>query len=349
MPGFRDVNQKEKIAMNNDKIVFAAPWQVELRQEQLETGYLQPGFALVRKRFTLISPGTELACLSGGESWFSMPGTPGYAAVSEVVEIGPNDEGIKAGDFVFHYGQHSRYEIVPASGVFLKIPPELDMRMAPFCRMVTVAMTAIRVSSIELGDRVAITGMGLIGNMAAQLAALQGARVIGIDLSERRLSLAKECGVDHTLQAGMGDLTNAIKKLSGGAGVSTFIEATGVPQVAVNGLPCIAPFGEIIFLGSPRGEFQTNVTDVFNYSHLIGRGCITFKGAHEWRYPLTPDAFVKHSLVRNTKIAFELISSGKLRIEPQMSHTLKPETAALAYDGLRHRKDEFNGVLFDWS
>ncbi|MHA7964448.1 zinc-dependent alcohol dehydrogenase [Paenibacillus sp. CAU 1782] len=335
--------------MNNDKIVFTASWQVELKQEQLDPASLQPGFALVRKRFTLISPGTELACLSGGEAWFGMPGTPGYAAVSEVVEIGPNDNDIKPGDFVFHYGQHSRYEIVPVSGVFLKIPPELDLRMAPFCRMVTVAMTAIRVSAIELGDRVAVTGMGLIGNMAAQLSGLQGARVIGVDLSERRLALAKECGVEYTLHAGSGDLTGSIKKLSGGVGVSTFIEATGVPQAAVNGLPWIAPFGELIFLGSPRGEFQTNVTDVFNYSHLVGRGCITFKGAHEWRYPLTPNAFVKHSLVRNTEIAFDLIASGKLQIEPLISHTLKPETAALAYDGLRHRKDEFNGVLFDWA
>lgn len=336
------------MAMNNDKIVFTAPWKVELKKETIDSAPLQPGHALVKKRYTLISPGTELACLSGGEAWFAMPQTPGYAAVSEVVDIGPNEDGIAAGDLVFHYGQHSRYEVVPTSGVFLKIPPELDARFAPFARMATVAMTSIRVSAIELGDVVAVTGLGLIGNMAAQLAGLQGAKVIGVDLSERRLQLARECGVAYALH-GSGDLTPSMKSLSGGAGVSTFIEATGVPEAAVNGLPWIAPFGELVFLGSPRGEYHANVTDIFNYSHLIGRGCITFKGAHEWRYPLEPNAFVKHSLVRNTKVVFDLIRSGKLKVEPLISHTLKPETAGLAYDGLRHRKDEFNGVLFDWS
>jgi threonine dehydrogenase-like Zn-dependent dehydrogenase len=122
-----------------------------------------------------------------------------------------------------------------------------------------------------------------------------------------------------------------------------------VPKVAVDGLPWIAPFGELIFLGSPRGEFQTNVTDVFNYSHLMGRGCITFKGAHEWRFPVEPDKFVKHSLVRNSQIVFDLIAGNKLQLEPLISHVLKPADAAQAYDGLRHHKDEYSGVLFDWS
>lgn len=335
--------------MMNEQIVFAAPWRAELRKSELDAGKLEKGTALVRKLYTLISPGTELACLSGGEAWFSMPGVPGYAAISEVVEIGENDAGIVPGELVFHYGKHTRYEIVPTSGVFLRIPPGLDPRHAPFTRMATVAMTSLRVSSIELGDRVAVTGLGLIGNMAAQLATLQGAKVIGVDLAENRLRLAEECGVALALHGGGGDLTGAIKSATDGVGVATMIEATGVPKVAVDALPWIAPFGELIFLGSPRGECQANVTDIFNYSHLIGRGCITFKGAHEWRFPLAPEKFVKHSLVRNSTVVFDLIASGKLKIEPLISHTLKPEEAPSAYEGLRLRKDEYNGVLFDWS
>ncbi len=337
------------LSMRNEQIVFTAPWQAELQRIEQRREPLAPGYALVQKRFTLISPGTELACLSGGEAWFSMPGIPGYAAVSEVVEIGENEAGIAAGDLVFHYGKHVRYETVPTSGVFIKIPSELDPRLAPFTRMATVAMTAIRVSSIELGDTVAVTGLGLIGNMAAQLAALQGAKVIGVDLSEQRMRLAEQCGLALPLHGGDENIKDAIKAATGGVGVAALIEATGVPKVAVDGLPWIAPFGELIFLGSPRGEYQTNVTDVFNYSHLIGRGCITFKGAHEWRFPVEPDKFVKHSLVRNSRVVFELIASGKLRIEPLISHTLKPEDAAQAYDGLRSRKDDYTGVLFDWS
>lgn len=335
--------------MKNEQIVFVAPWQAELRTAELSDEAVGEGCALVRKLYTLISPGTELACLSGGEAWFAMPGVPGYAAVSEVVEIGANEAGIAPGDLVFHYGKHSRYEKVSTSGVFLRIPPEMDPRHAPFTRMATVAMTSLRVSSIQLGDAVAVTGLGLIGNMAAQLATLQGAKVIGVDLADNRLLLAEECGVALALHGGGDELAASIKAATGGEGVATVIEATGVPKVAVDALPWIAPFGELIFLGSPRGEYQADVTDIFNYSHLVGRGCITFKGAHEWRFPVEPDKFVKHSLVRNSRIVFDLISGGKLKIEPLISHMLKPENAPLAYEGLRLRKDEFNGVLFDWS
>lgn len=337
--------------MKNKKIVFTAPWEVELQEEGLhsESTALEAGQALVRKRYTLISPGTELACLSGGESWFSMPDIPGYAAVSEIVGLGGDTDGFAVGDLVFHYGKHCQYEVVPTSGVFLKVPAYLEPKLVPFTRMATVAMTAIRVSQIELGDTVAVTGLGLIGNMASQLARLQGANVIGVDLSEERLQLARQCGLTLGVTGGNGDVVSQIREATGGIGVSTLIEATGVPKVAVDSLPMIAPFGELIFLGSPRGTFMTDVTDVFNYSHLIGRGAITFKGAHEWRFPLEPDKFVKHSLVRNSTVVFELIRDNKLHIEPLISHIAKPEDAAQAYDGLRHRKDDYNGVLFDWS
>lgn len=310
---------------------------------------MEAGHARVIKRYTLISPGTELACLSGGESWFPMPDVPGYAAVSEIVELGEQTDGFQIGDLVFHYGKHCQYELVPVSGVFLKVPADLEPRLVPFTRMATVAMTSVRVSNIELGDTVAVTGLGLIGNMASQLARLQGANVIGIDLSEERLKLASACGLALGVSAGSSDVAAEVREATGGAGVSALIEATGVPKVAVDSLPMIARFGELIFLGSPRGEYTANVTDVFNYSHLIGRGSITFKGAHEWRFPLEPDKFTKHSLVRNSAIVFDLIRDKKVHIEPLISHILKPEEASQAYEGLRHHKDDYNGVLFDWS
>lgn len=337
--------------MKNKQIVFTAPWKVELLVDELSYNppVLQPGQALVKKRYTLISPGTELACLSGGEGWFSMPGIPGYAAVSEVVALGEETAGIAVGDLIFHYGKHCLYEVVPTSGVFLKAPANMDLRLIPFTRLATVAMTAIRVSQIELGDTIAVTGLGLVGNMASQLAKLQGANVIGIDLSEARLKLAGQCGLYLGLSAADGDVVSQIRKATSGVGVSTLIEATGVPKVAVDSLPMIAQFGELIFLGSPRGEYTVNVTDVFNYSHLIGKGAITFKGAHEWRYPLEPDNYVKHSLVRNSNVVLELIRSNRLVIEPLISHIMKPEEAAVAYEGLRLHKDRYHGVLFDWS
>lgn len=334
--------------MNNRKIVFNSPWQVETIEENFIKQSLNEQEVLVKKIFSLISPGTELAMLSGKESWAHLPTTPGYASVSEIVEVGKGINNFKSGDIIFHYGNHSEFQVVSVKGTFLKVPDYLDLKWVPFTRMATVAFTSVRVSAIELGDFVSVTGLGLVGNMAAQLAQLQGATVIGIDLSKERLRIANECGVNYTLDGKEGN-KERINEITNGIGVSTHIEASGLSQVAVASLGWISKLGEIIFLGTPRGEYDTDVTDIFNYCHLYGRGCITFKGAHEWRYPIEPNEFVKHSLVRNSNIVFELMKQKRLQIEPLISHVLKPEQAKEAYEGLRINKDQYNGVLFDWS
>ena len=335
--------------MQNKRVVFTGPWQVELIEEEYTRQPLSSEEVLVKKIYTLISPGTELACLSGNEFWFHMPQTPGYAAVSEIVEVGNGQHSFKKGDIVFHYGDHSNYQVVTTRGIFLKVPEKLDLKWVPFTRMATIAATSIRVSDIEFGDFVSVTGLGLVGNMAAQLARLQGAHVIAIDLSPERKKNAERCGITDTHNGDKNSLKQYVMERTGGVGVSTHIEATGVPQVGVNSLELISKLGEIIFLGSPRGEYNTDVTDVLNYCHLFDRGCITFKGAHEWRYPVEANAHIKHSLVRNSQIMFELMIQNKLQVEPLISHVLAPEQAAEAYEGLRNNKEQFFGVLFDWS
>lgn len=65
--------------------------------------------------------------------------------------------------------------------------------------------------------------------------------------------------------------------------------------------------------------------------------------------PVEPNEFMKHSLVRNSNIVFELMLKNKLHIEPLISHVMKPDQAQEAYEGLRLNKDQYNGVLFDWS
>ncbi|MBJ9992351.1 MULTISPECIES: zinc-dependent alcohol dehydrogenase [Paenibacillus] len=334
--------------MENKKIIFTAPWQVEVETDVIEDVHIGKHEVLVQKKYSLISPGTELACLSGNEGWFQMPGVPGYSSVSEIIELGEEVQGFKQGDYVFHYGDHSLYSVVSASGIFLKAPSDLPLHWVPFTRMASVAMTSLRVSDIELGDHTAVTGLGLIGNMAAQLATLQGASVIGIDLSNNRLVTAQASGIENTLQSGPA-VQEQIREITRGKGVTTLIDATGIPQVVREGLPWVAKYGEVILLGSPRGEYRDNITDLLNYIHLDGHGCITFKGAHEWRYPVEPDAFVKHSLTRNSHIIFDLMKRNKLKIDPLISHIVKPEQAAQAYEGLRNDKDHYHGVLFDWS
>ena len=132
-------------------------------------------------------------------------------------------------------------------------------------------------------------------------------------------------------------------------GVTTLIEATGIPKVLPDVLPLVGRYGEVILLGSPRGVHEADLTEVLNYVHLDPMGNLTFKGAHEWRYPVARDPFVKHSLERNTEIAMDLILSGKLHVKSLLTHLIRPEDANQAYHSLRHEHDKYIGVVFDWT
>jgi len=336
--------------MINTQVMFTAPWQVEVQEDNYIVGELHPNEILVKKIYTLVSAGTELACLSGNEKWFSMPQVPGYSAVSEVINVGSSIIDYVIGDHIFHYGNHALYETINGNDLIVKVPEGVPLYWIPFARLATIAMTSIRVSSIELGDYVAVTGLGLVGNLAAQLASLQGANVVGIDVSANRLALAKRCGIFATLDGNDDQLIEQLSLLTSQIGVSTLIEATGVPQVVTKSLPYISPYGELILLGSPRGDYTGNITDLLNHTHLMDHGCITFKGAHEWRLPVQHNPYIKHSLVRNTKIVFELMKNKKLKIDPLISHIVPPQQEAEhAYEGLRNDKDQYHGVLFDWT
>ncbi|MEJ2613482.1 MAG: zinc-binding dehydrogenase, partial [Ignavibacteriaceae bacterium] len=204
-------------------------------------------------------------------------------------------------------------------------------------------------SNIQLGDYVAVTGLGLVGNLAAQLAQLQGGEVIGIDINSSRLDIAEKCGIKNIINSSESGWKEKIRKLTDGKGVHTLIDATGIPKVIADSLSIISTYGEAILLGSPRGKFETDATEIFNHVHYIHRGSITFKGALEWRFPTYQNDFVKHSIERNSKIVINLINNKSLNIESLLTHELKPEDAVKGYEGLKNNQDKFLGVIFNWT
>lgn len=332
--------------MNNRKIVFEAPWQVALQTEDVE---LKPGRGelLVETQYSLISTGTELACLSGGEGWFQMPAVPGYCCVSKVLEAG-EDAPFQPGDVVFHYGMHCRYQLTSPNpyNLIAKVPDGLDIRTVPMVRMATIAFTAIRVSDIQLGDAVLVSGLGLVGNMAAQLAKLSGATVIGVDPAPARRALAKKAGIDCAVAPEEAEA--AVRALTGGLGCNTVIEATGIPACAETCLKYVGYHGEIIFLGTPRGDYETNLANILRYCHLDDLGCVNFKGAHEWRLPTTRERFSKHSIERNTYVCFDQIAKGNLHLDALVSHVVSPEEAAGIYLKLNENRNDYLGIIIDW-
>ncbi|MDQ3814054.1 MAG: zinc-binding dehydrogenase [Armatimonadota bacterium] len=336
---------------NSDtRVVFRAPFEVALESCGNVAGTpLGPNEIVLATRCSLISPGTELAFYTGthvgladpANTWAKYPFYPGYAAVGEVAGVGEEVRDLKAGDRIYaiaRHASHSRLSWSPSQPV-LKLPDDLPDEHAVFTRLATIAMTAPVVTEFAPGDSVAVLGAGLIGNFAAQLFALQGARVIVVDTVAERLARARQCGIERTLLGGEDvDVEAGVRDMNGGQEPDVVIEATGVPALVVTALEMVRRHGQVVLLGSPRGSVEIDV-----YRHIHAGGVRLF-GAHENLQDQhgLPN---RHTLSRHV---LDLIARGDLKVAPLLTHRLPARDAKLAYEMLLREKDKALGMVLDW-
>jgi len=301
--------------------------------------------ALVQLSYTCISAGTEIAKLTGLQPGTFPFGPFGNRAVGRVVEAGSKRDDLQPGDFVFCHGPHASHAALP--GLVVKLPDALDRPEMAMIGMAMVAITGLRVAQPELGDSAVVIGGGLVGQFAAQLLQLAGVKALLVDPVAGRLAIARQCGVEHAVEAD--GAVEQVMALTGGQGADYILECTGVPAVVEGAVQFAGRCAQLIMIGSPRGELQTDLTAFLNHFHLWRpQGDLTLKGAHEWKIPLYPELGGKHSMARNAHILADLILADKLKIKPLLTGVFKPEDGAGAYERLKNEKELHLGTVFDW-
>jgi 2-desacetyl-2-hydroxyethyl bacteriochlorophyllide A dehydrogenase len=329
-------------------VVITSPLEAELASRPLEFAALQPTELLVETEYTVVSAGTELSIFRGKEAWAPLPHIPGYGSVGRVLETGSEVTEFAPGDRVFTYGSHASVNLV-SDGLVLKVPESIDGAVAPLlARIGQVAFTSVRVSNAQLGDVVVVQGLGLVGNLAAQLFMLAGCTVIGIDVSPKRVEVAKSCGIDFVIDSSAADPVSAVKEITAGAMSAVVVEATGISNLVATAAAMAAKGGEVILLGTPRGNYDGNATDLLMKVHLVSSQ-VVLKGAHEWILPLKATPGSKHSIERNVKQLLDLGNSGKLHGRELISHIIAPEMVPDVYNELNNRNDDYFGVIIDWT
>src|SRR5919106_248040 len=122
----------------------------------------------------------------------------GYAGAGIVLDRHPSVTEVKVGDRVAYGGEGTGHgaTILALPNLVVKVPDEVPFRHACFTTLGSIALNSIRISEIGVGDVVAVIGLGLVGQLVIQLAKLQGARIISIDLRKDRVELARKLGAD---------------------------------------------------------------------------------------------------------------------------------------------------------
>ena len=333
--------------MNKNKLIITAPHKAEwIEVEPSDPG---PGEVLIRTRKTMISTGTELTGYTGdfppNSQWAKNIRYPwrdaGYSNVGEVAAIGSDVTGYQVGQRVASWGRHAAFNIVPLRRV-QAIPDGVTDDQALFWNLGMTTMNGVRLAKIALGEAVILVGAGLLGQLAAQYARLCGALpLIVVDLSDRRLEMAKAAGATHALVGGREALLDEIREITRGRMADVVFEITGSPQVIPSLFRMARPLGRIILLGTPRNKVEV---DFNGEVHTLGLQII---GAHVTTQPQVETPFNPWTPARNGELFFDLVLAGKLSVDNLITNRFPWQEAPEAYAMLAEDRTQAMGVVLE--
>ena len=304
------------------------------------TELLGPGNeeVLVETFCSLVSPGTEQAILCGLPGMrHTFPFTPGYSGAGIVLKTGRKVKGLKVGQRVAGMMHHASHETFSPNLMF-EIPTGVSYEEASFIVLGIVALQGTRKARIVPGERVAVVGQGLIGQLCCKLARLFGAsEVIAVASSRSREKISLRAGADGFLS--LADGKQALRDLRADA----VIEAAGTPQAIVAACECAGIKGRVSIVGSSRGLGRD--MDVWE---LIQKKMLTVTGAHSSTMPGKDPSHTRWTYHQEGRLFLELLQTGRLRVSDLITWRARPVDCNSVYEALADGGREHVGILFNW-
>ncbi len=221
--------------MEGRKVIFKEKGSVEV--VSFDVPQPSENEVLIETIYSLISPGTELAFLMGLlNTPRKYPRSAGYSNIGRIVSVGTNVDDEMISRVVASALPHSSHFLVDREEIY-PVPNKLSFEEATFFHLCAIALQGVRKADIEIGNSVVVLGLGVVGNLALQLAKINsGYPVIGVDLIDFRNIKAKENGADYVVNPSRDNLKDVVNELTDKKGVDIVIEATGSPDAIVTAL-----------------------------------------------------------------------------------------------------------------
>lgn len=199
------------------------------------------------------------------------------------------------------HGAYAEYMVAPAKDVFI-LPEAIPLEEgAVIADAISTPFHAVRNrGNVRAGDIVVVYGCGGVGINAIQVAAASGAHVIAVDISERKLSWAREFGASECINAqAEAKVPKAIKKITGG-GADVVFEAIGRPETIESAFECVRPGGRLVVIGYTDQPVTLSAAKImFREVEVVGSlGCRLVD------YPLI----------------LQMCAEGKLKVKPIVTH-----------------------------
>jgi NADPH:quinone reductase len=331
--------------------VMARDGRVELVDAQLAN--LPAGHVRVRTRFSGVSAGTELLGLErskGNDALNAM----GYQLTGTVESVADDlAERFAPGDSVVCYGgpyvSHSSLVNVPKN-LLVKQPAGCDPIDASYCALGVIALNAFRRAHLCLGETAAVIGLGMLGNITAQVARAAGCRVACADMLSNRRSAAAGCGLDA--HPDLESLSRAVAGLTDGnmADAALIVVPDCSDDLLEKAVRLCRPQGHVVIVGTANARmprdvmFQTEVTVSVSRAAGPGRYDKDYEaGGRDYPY-----AYVRWTEGRNLQEFVRLLGIGAVKVRPLITDVIPVANAPQAYQWLIDDPASHVGIVFDW-
>lgn len=329
------VRRKSIAAIDRKKVDFVENEIINIKDDE----------ALVRTIYSGVSSGTERRTIlkevpSYSKHWDKerriftskgekkkFPSKLGYSIVGEIEVIGKEVKGVRKGNYVWIDKPHANYSIVKSDKIVDSLlPKETDLKKMVFIPFVRIALGAVHDARIKTGDIVVVFGLGLIGNLTAQIARLQGARVVGVDLNEKQMKIARKLGID--VVNGRKDVARLIRDHYSERGADSSIETSGTYKGIFEAIRCCGITGKVVTAGSyPTKDNLVTLGEEWQKNKIEMISSMTVNSCPQANYPLW-------DLKRLNKVALDLIQEGKVEVLPLITHEYNFSNAKVAYNKL---------------
>lgn len=277
----------------------------------------------------------------------------GYTASGIVVESGTSE--FSAGDRVAcmgaGYANHAGCILVPKNLV-AKLPDGVPLQEGAIAALGCIAMQGVRRADVTLGEYVVITGMGILGQLAARFTIASGATVIVTDMDERRLTIAKKAGARYCLNA-QTNVVDEVNRITGGHGADKVIvtAATNSDALLSQAFQMCRRHGRVVLVGVAgmnlkRADMYKKELE-FRISTSYGPG--RYDTSYEEEGLDYPYDFARFTEKRNLESYLRLLDEKRIMISDIIEKVYPAEHADEAYEALKASNDRPLMVLLEYA
>ena len=261
----------------------------------------------------------------------------GYSNVGKVIEKGAKVAGFEIGDIVYSSSPHQT-QVVKDASEFIKVPKDLDPKYVIFFFNLMTTYNAILDARIKLGDVVVVSGLGLLGQLCAQMAKMSGAaKVYGIDTYSHRRQAAEENGCDETFDPLSGqDIALEIRKRTDNRGADVVLEVSGNTHALNEAIRIAAPETTVIVVSWYQSEARgLYLADEFHHNRI---GLKQSQSAH-----VDPAFSTLYSLSRRQEFCMNLLKQLSL---DNLINMVDYQEAPSAYEHVDQHPEDVIQIVF---